>query len=112
MLWKNLKESRCPQCNPKCSPAQNIPGNKPGLDERVVQFQMLELPGQPMMMHMGTMHLVQELHAEMKRVRALYDGLLYQVERVHPGETRHETAKRYLYNAEHQPHSAEAQSNE
>lgn len=31
--------------------------------ERVTQFKMLELPGQPMMMHMGTSHLVSELDA-------------------------------------------------
>lgn len=31
--------------------------------ERVTQFMMLKLPGQPMMMHMGTSHLVSELDA-------------------------------------------------
>lgn len=31
--------------------------------ERVTQFLMLQLPGQPMMMHMGTSHLVSELDA-------------------------------------------------
>jgi hypothetical protein len=37
------------------------------LDDRVMQFQMLELPGQPGMMHMGTCHLVQDLHRELKK---------------------------------------------
>jgi hypothetical protein len=40
------------------------------LDERVFQFRLMELPGQPMMMHMGTSRLVNDLHAELKRVRA------------------------------------------
>lgn len=31
------------------------------LKERVLKFQMLELPGQPMGMHMGTMYLVGDL---------------------------------------------------
>lgn len=31
--------------------------------DRVTQFMMLELPGQPMMMHMGTRNLVSELDA-------------------------------------------------
>lgn len=40
------------------------------LDERVCQFGHMGLPGQPMMMHMGTSRLVNDLHAELKRVRA------------------------------------------
>jgi hypothetical protein len=40
------------------------------LDERVFQFRLMELPGQPMMMHMGTNRLVNDLHAELKRERA------------------------------------------
>lgn len=31
------------------------------LKERVRQFQTMELPGQPMMMHMGTIYLVNDL---------------------------------------------------
>ena len=42
------------------------------LKERVQQFMMLELPGQPMMMHMGTFYLVQDLWAEVKRLREEY----------------------------------------
>lgn len=89
---------------------QSIPGDNPGLDERVFQFQCLELPGQPMMVHMGTSHLVHDLHAELKRVRALYEELLYQVATKHPGESRHETAKRYIRNAENRPDSTEAEA--
>jgi hypothetical protein len=40
------------------------------LDERVDQFRLMELPGQPMCIIMGTHRLVQDLHAELKRVRA------------------------------------------
>lgn len=39
------------------------------LDERVMQFMMLELPGQPRMMHMGTSHLVHDLHQEVRLLR-------------------------------------------
>lgn len=91
---------------------QNIPGDNPGLDERVFQFLCLELPGQPMMVHMGTSHLVQDLHTELKKVRKQYDDLIYQVATVHPGESRHETAKRYIRSAEQQDDTAREQSNE
>jgi hypothetical protein len=40
------------------------------LEARVRQFQMLELPGQPMAMHMGTSYLVEDLLAEVKRLRS------------------------------------------
>ena len=89
----------------------SIPGDEPSLDERVFQFQCLELPGQPMMMHMGTSHLVSDLHGELKRVRKLYDELIYEVATVHPGESRHDTAKRYIRNAEQNDNPPEAQSN-
>jgi hypothetical protein len=39
------------------------------LDERVLDFQLMRLPGQPMAMHMGTSYLVNDLHAEVKRLR-------------------------------------------
>lgn len=38
----------------------------PTLAERVTQFQMMELPGQPMMMHMGTSYLVSDLWRAVK----------------------------------------------
>lgn len=57
-------------------------------------------------------HIAAAQVAELKRVQVLYQELLYQVATVHPGETRHETAKRYIYNAERQPDRAEARSNE
>jgi hypothetical protein len=41
------------------------------LKRRVDQFNMLELPGQPMMMHMGTSYLVNDLWRALKeRVEA------------------------------------------
>lgn len=89
----------------------NIPGDNPSLDERVHQFKCLSLPGQPMSMHMGTSYLVSDLHAELKRVREQYDDLLMQVATVHPGESRHDTAKRYIRNAEQHDNPPEAQSN-
>ena len=48
--------------------------HRPTLDERVMQFNMLQLPGQPMAMHMGTAYLVSDLH---KRVKEL-EGALRQ----------------------------------
>ena len=41
-----------------------------------------------------------ELRAEVERLRALYNDLIMCVGNKHPGESRHETAKRYLINAE------------
>ncbi|MCY0146158.1 hypothetical protein OEG84_24955 [Hoeflea sp. G2-23] len=43
---------------------------KEKLKDRVLKFQMLELPGQPMMMHMGTSYLVQDLWREVQSLRA------------------------------------------
>lgn len=40
------------------------------LKDRVLQFQMMELPGQPQMMHMGTSYLVHDLWQEVKRLEA------------------------------------------
>lgn len=39
------------------------------LEERVNQFHMLQLPGQPMAMHMGTSHLIDDLWKEIKKLR-------------------------------------------
>lgn len=36
--------------------------------ERVDQFHMMQLPGQPMMMHMGTSHLVSDLWAALRQL--------------------------------------------
>lgn len=40
------------------------------LEDRIMQFRMLELPGQPRMMHMGTMYLVSDMEKEIERLRA------------------------------------------
>ena len=45
------------------------------LKTRVLQFQMMELPGQPMMMHMGTVYLVNDLDRENTRLTALVADL-------------------------------------
>jgi len=37
---------------------------------------------------------------ENRRLRGLYDDLIYQVATKHPNESRHETAKRYIMQAE------------
>ena len=39
------------------------------LKERVEKFNLLELPGQPMGMHMGTLYLVNDLWSEVERLR-------------------------------------------
>ncbi len=43
---------------------------KSDLKERVMQFEMLQLPGQPMGMHMGTAHLVGDLVSEIEKLQA------------------------------------------
>lgn len=45
--------------------------SKPSLEERVKLFNSLSLPGQPMMMHMGTSYLVKDLWDEVERLRKL-----------------------------------------
>lgn len=47
---------------------------KDDLQDRVEKFMMLQLPGQPMMMHMGTSHLVQDLWREVRHLRGLVEG--------------------------------------
>jgi hypothetical protein len=44
---------------------------KDSLEERVRQFQMMKLPGQPMGMHMGTAYLINDLWREVQRLRKL-----------------------------------------
>jgi len=44
--------------------------DKPSLKERVDSFRMMELPGQPQMMHMGTSYLVGDLWREICRLTA------------------------------------------
>lgn len=39
------------------------------LKERVYQWQLMELPGQPAMMHMGTFYLVNDLWDAVKALR-------------------------------------------
>lgn len=39
------------------------------LKERVSQFMMMEMPGQPRMMHMGTVYLVNDLMEEVENLR-------------------------------------------
>lgn len=38
------------------------------LEERVIAFKRMELPGQPMGMHMGTSYLVDDLWREIQRL--------------------------------------------
>jgi len=38
------------------------------LQQRVLQFGMLKLPGQPRIMHMGTSYLVNDLWRELKKL--------------------------------------------
>lgn len=43
---------------------------KQDLETRVQKFNSLQLPGQPMAMHMGTSYLVEDLWKEVQRLRA------------------------------------------
>lgn len=52
------------------------PKQTDSLKDRVEQFMMLKLPGQPMMMHMGTSYLVQDLWYEVKRLQKELDAFL------------------------------------
>lgn len=45
------------------------------LGDRVTKFCLLELPGQPRMMHMGTSHLVSNLWHEVVRLRSRLEEL-------------------------------------
>ena len=45
------------------------------LEERVKQFEMMRLPGQPRSMHMGTSYLINDLWREVKKLRGALDGL-------------------------------------
>jgi hypothetical protein len=49
---------------------------KPDVLDRAVDFSMLRLPGQPMVMHMGTSYLVNDLAAEVRKLRAANTDLL------------------------------------
>jgi len=42
--------------------------DKPSLEERVISFHVMELPGQPQMMHMGTSFLICDLWREICRL--------------------------------------------
>jgi len=48
---------------------------KLSLKERVEQFHLMQLPGQPMMMHMGTSYLVQDLWSTLKNLADEIDEL-------------------------------------
>ena len=52
------------------------------LKERVLQFNMLKLPGQMPMMHMGTNSLVNDLLAEVEKLRAQLDEVTADQEKV------------------------------
>ena len=41
------------------------------LEDRVLAYKCLELPGQPMSMHMGTANLINDLMEEVKRLRTV-----------------------------------------
>lgn len=62
---------------------QATPEPPKSLNERVLQFHKLELPGQPMMMHMGTSYLVSDLAA---RVTELEHAIIYAHVQLEPGE--------------------------
>lgn len=53
--------------------SDNTSAGEPTLVERVRQFERLELPGQPVMMHMGTSYLITDLWREIERLRAVIE---------------------------------------
>lgn len=50
------------------------------LHVRVGQFQRMELPGQPMVMHTGTLYLVNELYREVLRQRDMIEQMQQRIE--------------------------------
>ncbi len=48
-------------------------GDKKSLEQRVTDFALLRLPGQPQAMHMGTASLVDELWREVERLREIVE---------------------------------------
>lgn len=50
------------------------------------------------------------LNDALQQLSAKYDDLLMQVETKHPGESRHDTAKRYIRNAEQQDNRPEQEA--
>lgn len=42
---------------------------KESLEERVKKFERMEIPGQPIAMHMGTLYLMKDLWQEVQRLR-------------------------------------------
>jgi hypothetical protein len=49
---------------------------------------------------------LRDAYAKVERLQGLYNDLLYQVEQKHPDETRHETARRLIREAQRQPAKA------
>ena len=45
------------------------------LEERVSQFEMMRLPGQPRSMHMGTSYLINDLWHEVQKLRKALDEI-------------------------------------
>ena len=45
------------------------------LEERVKQFEMMRLPGQPRAIHMGTSYLINDLWREVKKLRGALDEI-------------------------------------
>ena len=54
--------------------------------------------------HMAAESQIDEMAEEIAGLRRDYLELIYAVGNKWPGETRHQTALRYIYNAEHQAH--------
>lgn len=44
------------------------------IETRVKKFHLLQLPGQPQMMHMGTSYLVHDMWKEIERLQAFIQG--------------------------------------
>lgn len=57
------------------TPENEVTNHEMTLEQRVEAFALMELPGQPRMMHMGTSYLVTDLWREVKLLRAYNERL-------------------------------------
>jgi len=77
------------------------------LDERVEQFIMMKLPGQPIAMHMGTSYLVNDLHKEVKRLRAEVES---EMNRATQAEARAQQYRKSLHDLVREAQAYETRS--
>jgi len=65
--------------------------------DRVEQFTMMKLPGQPMAMHMGTLYLVNDLAREVERLSDMQAECNAAIARAERAEAKLKEALREIY---------------